>query len=72
MRPGGPRPRYRGALGLWLALVAGPATAQTTLTGQSLLYNQASNAYGGNYLTAVGGAIYTDNVERTATGTGAT
>jgi hypothetical protein len=52
--------------------VAGPATAQTTLTGQSLLYNQASNAYGGNYLTAVGGAIYTDNVQRTASGTGAT
>jgi hypothetical protein len=43
-----------------------------SLTGQSLLYSQASNAYGGNYLTAVGGVIYTDNVERTASGTGAT
>ena len=73
MRPGGPRPRYRGGLGLWLALVAVPATAQVgSLTGQSLLYGRASNAYGGNYLTAFGGVIYTDNVDRTANGPGAT
>jgi hypothetical protein len=71
--PGGPRRGYRGALGLWLALAAVPATAQTTsLTGPSLLYSRPSNAYGGNYLSAVGGLVYTDNVERTAGGTGET
>jgi hypothetical protein len=53
--------------------VAVPATAQVgSLTGQSLLYGRPSNAYGGNYLSAVGGVIYTDNVDRTASGTGAT
>lgn len=71
MRPGGPRPRYRGATGVWLALVAVPAGAQVSqLSSQSLFYYQAANNYSGNYLAADGGAIYTDNVQRTRNGTG--
>jgi hypothetical protein len=72
MRPGGPRPRYRGALALWLALATVPATAQTTLlTGQALLSQAASN-YPGNHLAADGGLIYTNNVQRIEGGSGQT
>jgi hypothetical protein len=72
MRPGGPRPRYRGALTLWLALVTVPATAQVTLlTGQTLLSQSASN-YAGNHLAADGGVIYTDNVQRAQGGSSQT
>ena len=68
MRPGGPRPRYRGAFAVCLALVTVPAAAQTTLvTGQSLLQQAASN-YAGNHLAVDGGLIYTDNVQRTEGG----
>ena len=71
LRPGGPRPRYRGATGVWLALVAVPAGAQVAqLSGQSLFQYQAANNYGGNYLAADGGVIYTDNVQRISNGTG--
>lgn len=67
MRPGGPHPRRRGALALWLALAALPAAAQITpLTGQSLSIYRPSNAFTGDYLAAEGGFIYTDNVARTA------
>jgi hypothetical protein len=66
MRPGGPRPRYGGALGLCLTLASLPATAQL-ITGQTLLSYQGA-AYGGNHLAVDGGAIYTDNVQRTANG----
>lgn len=70
MWPGGPR---RAALGLWLALAAVPATAQIApLTGQTVLNYRPSTAYGANYLTVLGGVIYTDNVERTPNGTGDT
>jgi hypothetical protein len=52
-------------------LVAAPAGAQVSpLTGQSLFYYQAANNYGGNYLAANGGVIYTDNVQRTGAATG--
>jgi hypothetical protein len=69
MRPGGPRPRYRGALGLWLTLTTLPAAAQVSpLSGQSLFYHQAANNYAGNYLAVDGGAIWTDNILRTAGG----
>jgi hypothetical protein len=72
MRPGGSRTRYRGRFGLWLTLATVPAAAQVSqLTGQSLFYYQAAN-YAGNYLAAAGGVIYTDNVERTANGSGET
>jgi len=72
MRPGGPRPRYRGALGLWLALAAVPAAAQVTpLSGQNLFSYRPANVYG-NYLVAVGGIVYTDNVTRSANGAGQT
>jgi len=74
MRPGGPRPRYRVAVALWLTLATVHATAQVSLsplTSQSFFSYQAANR-GGNYLTADGGLIYTDNVERTANGTGET
>src|SRR6516225_651681 len=72
MRPGGPRPRYRGALGLWLTLVTVPATAQVTLlTGQNLMY-QSAYLYPGNHLAVDGGVIYTNNVQRTANGAGET
>ena len=68
MRPGGPRPRYRGALSLWLLLATAPATAQVGLvTGQTLLSQSASN-YAGNHLAADGGLIYTTNVQRSQTG----
>ena len=71
MRSGGP-PRYRGALGLWLTLATVPATAQVTLlTGQTLM-SQASYAYPGNHLAVAGGVIYTNNVQRTASGSGET
>jgi hypothetical protein len=67
MRPGGPQPRYRGALALWLTLAALPAAAQITpLTGQSLSIYRPSNAFTGDYLAAEGGLIYTDNVGRSA------
>jgi hypothetical protein len=69
MRPGGPRPRCRGALGLWLALATVPAAGQISpLTGQSLFYQQAAGPQGGDYLAAIGGLLYTNNVERTANG----
>jgi hypothetical protein len=72
MRPGGPCPRCRGALALWLTLATAPATAQQTLlTGQSLLSQSASN-YPGNHLAADGGVIYTDNVQRTEGGSSQT
>jgi hypothetical protein len=72
MRPGGPRRRYRGALSLWLTLAAVAATAQVTpLTTQNVLYYRPPNAYA-NYLVAVGGLFYTDNVGRTAQGAGET
>jgi hypothetical protein len=68
MRPGGPRPRYRGALSLWLMLATVPATAQVTLlNGQTLLAQSASN-YAGNHLAADGGLIYTSNVQRAQSG----
>ena len=71
MRPGGPRPRYRGATGVWLLLMAVPAGAQIgQLTSQSLFNYQAANNYGGNYLAADGGVFYTDNVQRVSSGTG--
>ena len=67
MRPGGPRPRYRGATGVWLLLMAVPAGAQIgQLTSQSLFNYQAANNYGGNYLAADGGVINTDNEQRTS------
>jgi hypothetical protein len=68
-RPGGPHPRRRGALTLWLALAALPATAQITpLSGQSLSMYRPSSAFTGDYLAAEGGFIYTDNVTRSASG----
>ena len=71
MRPGGPRPRCRGVTRVWLALVAVPAGAQVAqLSGQTLFQYQAANNYGGNYLAADGGVIYTDNVQRTSNGIG--
>jgi hypothetical protein len=73
MRPGGPRRRYRGALSLWLTLATTvPATAQVTpLTTQNVFNYRPSNAYA-NYLVAVGGLFYTDNVQRTSQGAGGT
>lgn len=72
MRPGGPRPRCRGALALCLTLVAVPAAAQVSLlTGQTLL-SQAANNNPGDHLAADGGLIYTDNVQRTAAGSSQT
>src|SRR5215510_6188807 len=72
MRPGGPRPRHRGALAICLALVTVPASAQMTLlTGQSLL-SQSANRYPGNHLAVDAGLIYTTNVQRTENGTGQT
>ena len=69
MRPGGPRPRHRGALGLWLAFAAVPAAAQVSpLTSQTLFFYQAANKYGGNYLAADAGAVWSDNILRTAGG----
>src|SRR5579864_7637213 len=71
MWPGWLRRGCRAAPALGLALAAVPAIAQISpLTGQSVLYYRPSNAYGGNYLTVIGGVIYTDNVERTASGKG--
>jgi hypothetical protein len=71
MWPGWLRRGCRAARALGLALAAVPAIAQISpLTGQSVLYYRPSNAYGGNYLTVIGGVIYTDNVERTASGKG--
>src|SRR5215831_2535355 len=72
MRPGGPRPRHRGVLAVWLALATVPATAQVTLlTGQSLL-SQSASRYPGNHLAVDAGVIYTDNVQRTENGSGQT
>src|SRR5215472_600846 len=72
MRPGGPRPRYRGTLALCLTLVTAPAVAQVTLlNGQSLLSQSAIN-YPGDHLAADGGLIYTDNVQRTEGGSSQT
>jgi len=72
MQPGGPRPRHRGVLAVWLALVTVPASAQVTLlTGQSLL-SQSASRYPGNHLAVDAGLIYTDNVQRTENGTGQT
>jgi hypothetical protein len=63
MRPGGLRPRHRGALGLWLAFAAVPAAAQVSpLTTQSLFQYQATNNRGGNYLAVDGGVVWSDNV----------
>jgi hypothetical protein len=57
---------------LWLALVTVPATAQVTLlTGQNLL-SQSAYVYPGNHLAVDGGVIYTNNVERTTSGSGET
>ena len=67
------RPRYRGALGLWLTLAALPAAAQVApLTYQSLFFDQASNAHSGNYLAADAGLFYTDNASFGANGSGDT
>src|SRR5215469_14850876 len=72
MQPGGPRPRHRGVLAVWLALVTVPASAQVTLlTGQSLL-SQSASRYPGNHLAVDGGVIYTDNVQRTESGSSQT
>src|SRR5215470_2830352 len=72
MRPGGPRRRYRGAVSLWLTLATVPVTAQVTpLTSQAVFYYRPPNAYA-NYLAAIGGLIYTDNVGRTPHGAGET
>jgi hypothetical protein len=69
LRPGGPRPRYRGVFGLWLALATVPAAAQISpLSSQTLFYQQAARPQTGNYLAANGGLLYTNNVERTANG----
>ena len=69
MRPGGPRPRYRGALGLWLTLTTVPAAAQVSpLSGQTLFYHQAANNYAGNHLAVDGGAIWSDNIFGTGGG----
>ena len=69
MRPGGPRPRYRGAFGLWLALAAVPAAAQLSpLSSQTFFYQQAGGPQSGDYLAANGGVIYTNNAARTANG----
>ncbi len=73
LRPGGSRWRYRWALGTWLAVATVPAAAQLTpVTGQSLFQYRAGSGYSGNYLAADGGFIYTDNVLRTASGSGET
>ena len=67
------RPRYRGALGLWLTLAALPAAAQIApLTYQNLFFDQASNAHSGNYLAADAGLFYTDNASFGANGSGDT
>jgi hypothetical protein len=69
MRPGGPRPRYRGVFGLWLALAAAPVAAQLSpLTSQTFFYGQAGAPQSGDYLSANGGAIYTSNAARTSSG----
>jgi hypothetical protein len=69
----GARLRYRGAFCLWLTLAALPAAAQVSpLTSQSLFFNQASNAYPGNYLAAEAGLLYTNNASYTANGSGDT
>lgn len=73
MRPGGPHPRYRWALGVWLTLTTLPAIAQITpLSGQSVFSYRPPGANAANYLVAVGGLFYTDNVTRGASGTGQT
>ena len=72
MRPGGPRPRYRAALALWLTVVTVPATAQVALWTSQSLMSQTANNYPGDHLAAYGGLIYTDNVQRTAGGSSQT
>ena len=75
LRPAaGSRPWYRRAFGLGLALAALPAAAQVSgpLTGQSLFFNQASNAHIGNYLAVNAGLLYTSNAQFAANGTGDT
>jgi hypothetical protein len=52
-----------------MILAAVPAAAQVSqLSSQTLFYHQAGNTFGGNYLTADGGVIYSDNVEGHAGG----
>jgi hypothetical protein len=65
------RPWYRGACALGLALAALPAAAQVTgpLTGNTLFFNQASNAHTGNYLAATAGLLYTSNAQYSTNGT---
>jgi hypothetical protein len=57
---------------LWLTLVTVPATAQVTLlSGQSLM-SRSEYLYSGDHLAVDGGLIYTNNVQRTASGAGET
>jgi hypothetical protein len=42
------------------------------LTSQTLFYQQASNPNTGNYLAADGGVVYSDNIERSSSGSGDT
>jgi len=52
-------------------LMAVPAGAQVAqLSSQSLFYYQSASNYAGNSLAADGGLIYTDNVQRTSSGSG--
>jgi hypothetical protein len=54
-------------------LVALPAVAQVgVLTGQTLFFNQASNAHAGDYLSADAGLIYNTNAELAENGASAT
>lgn len=69
----GPLARGHRLIGVLLALAALPAAAQIgPLSNQSLFFDQASNAHRGNYLEAVTGLIYTDNVTRVQNGSGDT
>jgi len=55
-------------LGLLLTLICSRAVAQIgQLTTQSLFFNRAGNAYGGNYIEADAGVLYNDNVFLTRT-----
>jgi hypothetical protein len=69
------RPPTGGRLGVGtlLVLFSLSARAQTgPITLQSLFLNQSSNAHHGNYLEADAGVLYTDNVNLTPSGSGAT
>src|SRR5215469_15788748 len=68
----GSRPWYRTAFALSLALAALPAAAQLSgpLTGNTLFFNQASNAHTGNYLAVTAGLLYTSNAQYTTNGSG--